>query len=492
MRRISITLLALCAQVAWGQSSKFVASIKKNLTENAPRVQRIQSNFKPDTVVVYNRSGLSPVPDTRLIYTYDTQQRPINIRIQTQDTGSWEVIKRLDVQYNASGLPTQSDEWELLNGVLSPSKRTARTYNTQGRMTLNKVYSFAQGVPTLESGDSIIYNGAGVNPTTIDLFNFDANNSTWERTLRFRNLTFNNQNQLTQVSFAIQAGSIFIDALRAQNMDWKAGYSTLLEAALGEDFAPMIPDGFRWEPQTLSWSGPTNATIQENQLPNWVNVQRRLQTLTANQLASVAEETWNDTIAIPAWEPEQKTLFTFSNNQLTELVKQNVVNNAYVNDFRERFVLAGPQGLPTVYETYVWANNAWSSDNLNTFNYGLDGQSRLTFMSKTISVFGNQQPADSLAFLYRTSTATTNDGIAITSAHIYPNPVHDGMAQIKFDQPFLGTIQLRDLSGKVIQQFLMNNETTHAIPVNGLAKGLYLVQWTNPSNQTSTGKLIIQ
>ena len=490
MRILPITALVLFSQLAFGQTSLFTSKIKKNLTETAPRIERVQTTFKPDTIVVFNRSGVTPMPDTRIIYQYDAQQRPTRIDIESIDTGFWTIFKRLEVQYNAAGLPSRSDIYELQNGILTLLTRRERSYTAQGRVVLNKVTDFVAGSGANISGDSLVYNGAGANPTSIDAYYFDSNTNSWTQAIRFRNFVFNNANQLTQAAYATQVGAVYVDILRAQNIDWKAGYPGLDAAVLGEEFDPMIPDDFRWEPRVITWSGPSNILVQENNLTSWTNVNRLTQTLAGTQLASITEEDWNDTIATPAWESFKRNFFTFTSNQLTELSSQYFMNNSFVNDVKENVVLAGPQGLPTRYETFTWLGNSWNQDNLNTFSYSLDNQSRLRYMAKTMSVFGTQMPADSLVFQYR-ATTSTNDIPAVT-AQIFPNPSTQGWAQIRFEQPFTGNLILRDLTGKLMIQQVVQGETNINLNVAGLAKGLYLVQWTDSANRSNTCKLLIQ
>lgn len=490
MRILPITSLVLFSQLAFGQTSLFTAKIKKNLTESTPRIQRVQTTFKPDTIVVFNRSGVTPVAETRMVYQYDAQQRPIRIDIETIDTGFWTLLKRLELQYNNAGLITQSDVSENVSGALTLVNRRERKYNAQGRVTLNKSTDFVSGGGATISGDSLIYNGAGANPTSVDVYNYDQTNSTWTQSLRFRNFTFNAANQLTQASYAINFGVGFVDIMRAQNMDWRAGYPGFDAALIGEEFDPMIPSEFQWEPSVIQWSGPTNILVQENDLTSWNNITRLTQALNGTQLTSVTEDAWNDTIPTPAWESFKRNFFTFTNNQLTELTNQYFMNNSFVNDVKENIVLAGPQGLPTRFETFTWGGNNWNQDNLNTYNYNLDNQSRLRFLAKSMSVFGTQMASDSLSFRYRTNTSA-ND-IAAASAQIFPNPSTQGWAQISFDQPFTGNVLLRDLSGKTLSQQTIQGESNIALPIEGLAKGLYLIQWTDSSNRSNTGKLMIQ
>ncbi len=490
MKILSLILLALSAQTAVGQSKNFTNRVKKNLTENNLRIQRVQTTFKPDTIVVFNRSGVSPTPDIRLIYQYDAQQRPTRITVEGQDTGFWAAMKRLDLQYNAAGLITRSEVSELDNGTLTLATRRERSYNAQGRVQLNKLTDFTSGSGANISGDSLVYNGLGVNPASIDAYFYDSNTNIWTQAVRFRNFLFNSTNQVTQASFATRVGVSFVDVLRAQNLDWKAGYPGLEVALLGDDLAPMIPDDFRWEPNILNWSGPTNILVQENDFPNWKNVSRLTQTLNGTQLATVTEDEWNDTIPTPAWESFKRTQFSFANNQITELTTQYFSNNSFVNDNKENVILGGPQGLTTRYETFTWMNNNWNADNLNTFTYSLDNMARLRYMAKTLSVFGTQQLADSLVFQYRTSTSTNE--VSSMDAQIFPNPTNQGYAQVSFEQPFTGTILLRDISGKVLQQQQANGETRISLSVDGLTKGLYFVQWTDTLDRLKTGKLIIQ
>ncbi|HLP92899.1 MAG TPA: T9SS type A sorting domain-containing protein [Saprospiraceae bacterium] len=73
-----------------------------------------------------------------------------------------------------------------------------------------------------------------------------------------------------------------------------------------------------------------------------------------------------------------------------------------------------------------------------------------------------------------------------------PNPVSD-MLRLQFDGPFVGTLVISDLSGRVIQQ-LDTGEQTNAldIPVNQLINGVYLITCTDQAkNWSASSKFVV-
>lgn len=492
MKLLPFTALMLLAQLALGQTNLMANKFKKYLTEGTQRTVRMQSTYKPDTILVFNRSGVTPVEDGRWIYTYDNQNRVTRISVESKDTGFWEELRRLELTYGTGGQIIQADKSYRVAGILTLSERKVRRYNAAGRIISNTVFDFSNGVANQVGGDSLVYNGTGVNPTSIDYIGFDSGTSSWSSGFRFRNFTFNAQNQLTNASYALPAGAFFADILRFQNAEWKAGYPGLVEVLLGDGFSSMISDEFSWEPTALSWFGPSQGTVQENNIggSGWKNIERRTHSLNGTTLSAITEESWIDTLPVPAWVPSLQTGFTFSNNLISSLTKLTPVMGGFINDSKEVNEYNGPQNLVSKAETLTWINNNWVRDNLNEYFYGLDPQSRIQYLAKTMSVFGAQLPSDSLSFRYRTSTSTSD--IPAAKAQLFPNPSSQGWAAMQFEQPFTGQVMVSDLSGKVLQHQFINGETRCNLNINGLAKGLYLVQWTDQEKRSNTEKLQIQ
>lgn len=74
---------------------------------------------------------------------------------------------------------------------------------------------------------------------------------------------------------------------------------------------------------------------------------------------------------------------------------------------------------------------------------------------------------------------------------VYPNPATDNL-NIKIDESFTGTINITDLSGKVVSSEVVENFSGNkTISLSSIAKGLYIISLENRSNDVFRTKFIV-
>lgn len=101
------------------------------------------------------------------------------------------------------------------------------------------------------------------------------------------------------------------------------------------------------------------------------------------------------------------------------------------------------------------------------------------------------------AVCFNGCAACSTTGLNSLNSHsgfsLFPNP-SNSQVSISFSQSEgVKNIQLMDLNGKVIAQFVSENESKLVLPVIGISKGLYVVSVRNEMNQTTEQtKLIIE
>jgi uncharacterized repeat protein (TIGR01451 family) len=103
--------------------------------------------------------------------------------------------------------------------------------------------------------------------------------------------------------------------------------------------------------------------------------------------------------------------------------------------------------------------------------------------------FDFNEPVITNKALTRIATVTSIYTYTNTSLKIYPNPAKDNV-RVEWNTKDKATLRLLDVSGKVIQTQMLNQNHTD-IDLSKLSKGLYLIQLQTKEG-VSTGKLLIQ
>jgi hypothetical protein len=135
-----------------------------------------------------------------------------------------------------------------------------------------------------------------------------------------------------------------------------------------------------------------------------------------------------------------------------------------------------------------WNGTSWSA--LGTLNANNFINAIATYGNKVYAA-GAFSNAALYPYIAKYSPSTgINDIMDITSA-IAPNP-SNGMFTITFDKALDANISLTDLTGKTLEVWQSNNETSKACNINQYAAGLYIVRIEAANRQSQTIKVVKQ
>ncbi|HET6990687.1 MAG TPA: T9SS type A sorting domain-containing protein, partial [Bacteroidia bacterium] len=163
----------------------------------------------------------------------------------------------------------------------------------------------------------------------------------------------------------------------------------------------------------------------------------------------------------------------------------------------QRYTKAGATlstGSPTTSSTYAPTASEWRTETVSVSNVLTSTNVRFKFTFE--SQGGNSIYIDDINITGTSGIDAPDAGIQ--HFDVFPNPVQDNtMVSFSLDQPQNVTLQLFDMTGRVISEIYNGNLTAgeHQFPVQPadfLSNGLYFVRLTTAQGRTVTQKLIVE
>lgn len=129
----------------------------------------------------------------------------------------------------------------------------------------------------------------------------------------------------------------------------------------------------------------------------------------------------------------------------------------------------------------VIANDTWIGANISTSNWSPEGT---TYGTGTVTI-------DWITFGTNAVPNATKEVEAVTAFNVFPNPATD-IVNVKFDASAATTIQLIDITGKVVDsQLTQAGAVTTQFSTAGVNAGIYFVNVSN-ANGATTQKVVIK
>lgn len=437
------------------------------------------------------RVGASGFPDSALIYSWDnnawTLDNSVGIRYQNGRVSrlifyvSGLPLLQYVYTYNAGGRATLVESQLTFPG--QPVQVTARfvmNYDLNGNQTSMQVFERDSSGLVLESGDSLQITYSGSTPTQAISMYYDTFNgpAAWRNGTRFTAMTFGANGHATGVTMtpwdAITNAWLTADDMRYSEVAWRfgyAGFSTVFGGLMDiSQFLfselPISENDYQLE--------PTDYILEERSGGNFVLAYRVASTMNGTQVSQIVEQNRVNN----AWIDTDRVLFTYGGQRMTMSLDQYFENGNWISDYRRMWTYDSFNNLTE--ERAEWnSTGTWIVNNANAHQLSYTNDNRVfRWVNQSWDGMTNQyENNDKREYFFGGLPLSTPLVKRSNAMVLYPNPAN-GWIKLAIQEAVKGPlfIEIIDLSGKRVHQQQFDAQTSeYVLDVSGLANGVYRV-----------------
>jgi hypothetical protein len=482
-------------------------------TQSLGSAARINAAALPDSVGMedFNSGTWEPMYNYRFIRNSAgrlTQMRlwiPASFPLPSFQFGS------ADATYSVQGaltrlsfyttFPSQSEVFRLVQPV-----------DNRGNCSSAKMYEedTTTGALVLTQGDSLQYTYTGNSITSFIWKSYDDGLNTWVNVLRVTAIVNNSAGQPTGFDLEFwdeSTNSWSLQKARYSGVTWNAGFDSWMAALESDSYIAnaegFLSEGFKDIPRVAQSFGnfPDQYLISESSNgTSFVNSERAYSLISGGKIQRITYQTWTGL----AWEPDDRTVYTWTGNQLTMLHSEDSSSVGWQ--------------MPSQTSREIWNYNSNGDLTLES------GESRNMAGTPWVIDYGNQyaiayQTAnatrihawreanydpiggasgsgawDTLAryTLYYSTPSSTCPGCGSDpKSGIYPNPFTNQIQVLGLNQQ--ARWQITDLNGRVLSSGHHRPELTgSALLLNGQnwPQGMYWMQIVGDDGSRSVHRLL--
>ncbi len=439
------------------------------------------------TATYYNWDNVqnSWTPNYKETYTYDNSNRIIEYVGQLWNGSSWENDSREIIEYS-SQFPTKvtkstSYNWDNGTQQWIPSANRLYSYDAQGNRTEYISQTWDNVNNSWENNFRYIYTyDANNNRTKWERQNWNTGTASWEPQWRYL-YVYNSSNQKTQQTY---------ETYDAMSSAWvpsnRYNYTYNLQGLLSERVRQV------WNSGTSSWDNASREVYTYNSQglrtlwesfswngASWdPTLKREYQYDQNGNQTYYLRQSWNGA----SWDNNRQHFYVYLNNNLINRQEQtwDNVNGVWQND-RNYLYDYDENGNPIFYLRQLWnsVSNSWENDGQSFYAYdslGYITRRAYEIWNSTDMVWNKDYRYDYF-YSYPLILGIEN-ALELSDLTMFPNPVRDFLIIEGESLSGIELIQIRDISGRLIRQVLVENNWLQ-IDVSNLHSGKYLVELYN-------------
>lgn len=433
-----------------------------------------QSGF-PDSVVISSWDNGSWMPENNVGIRYQNGRVSRLIFY----VASLPVLN-YNFTYNAAGKAVLIEMTLNLPGQ-PPQVQTRFTmnYDANGNQTSMMVYEQTSGTLTLNSGDSLAITYAGGVPSQAIQLSYDnsATVPAWVNIQRYTNLTFNANGHATAVVMTpwdeMTNTWATSEDIRYTNVVWNFGYAGFSTVFGGlSDVSQFL---FAELPFSESEYGlsPTDYVEEGRVAGNFVNLAKLTSTLTNSRVSQILAQNWLNN----AWVDDYRVVFTYTGSNLTLALTEANSNGNWIPEYRESWMYDASNNL-TEEKQETYTGTAWETLNgeKHILDYTPDNRVyRWVRQSWDMmaSQFVNNDKREYYFGNFGLSTAELNK----LSMKVYPNPAQTDL-WIDALHAENAVLRIYALNGQLVMQQALTTEQTAKpvrVDISTLPVGMYRV-----------------
>jgi hypothetical protein len=288
-------------------------------------------------------------------------------------------------------------------------------------------------------------------------------------------------------------GSTWINTLRETGL-YSSGCLTEFTRQGWDDHAHAWENQYR-ELNIYSGSKRTECISQKWDIPTgaWINENRYRVIFTGGLVTEYIRETWN--AAGLSWDNKLRGFYTYAGSNLTEQMEQvwDALAVSWENNIQVLYTYSGSQVSGQVQQRWDASAKNWSS--IYGFVYGYNTDAGLVSEQVSRLDIGIPKPLSQTKYYYATGTGIAATPADIQGIRLYPNPAAEAWAYADYTTTAATAteVSLTDLNGRLLFRSSEPGsigDHSVAIPVAGLAAGVYLVQLSSEGQKVQTLKLV--
>lgn len=384
-------------------------------------------------------------PNHRFYYHYDSNGNIVEFITQSWNGLTSQNGYRYSHSYNSDGLETQElrQVWSMSESQWQNDLRYTSVYNPLGKRIEYKME---------------FWNGNEYVNSELQIHNYSLDSQPLESVYQY----WANGEWVGHVRYLFeydQLGNLIIET----RLDWDG-------------------NGYVNDKKTTSEYNSDNNLVSKIEQYwsslNWVNYSRQTFQYTGEIVAVALTEDYNGM----DWEPEYRVLYTYDQSFLLIEELHQWSDGLIFEDRYKNTYTYNSEGLMASWlreQSIPGVTNGWEYVDINTYAYDPFGnRTRLSFRAWNN---GSWEPWQDYYYYFNCASTTIMEENPLTVASVYPNPAIDHVNINLVNVQQIRTINLIDISGKVIQK----------IPVTGTSvkidltcsSGVYLIEFIDSSRR---------
>lgn len=489
MKKFSSCMLLLTLVVGFSISASAKWPVPQAKTHQA--IEKYQQLLR--NVDIRNaRVGASGFPDSALVFSWDNNSwsldNSVAIRYQNGRVSrlifyvSGLPLLQYAYTYNAAGRATLVETQLSFPGQpVQVMSRFVMNYDVNGNQTSLQVFERDSSGLNLVSGDSLQITYSGSTPTQAIAVYFDNFNSpaAWRNGTRFTGLTFGSNGHATSVIMTPWNENTNTwdtnEDLRYSEVAWRfgyAGFSTVFGGLMDiSQFLftelPIAENDFNME--------PTDYVEEERVAGNFAMVNKLVSTLSGTQVSQILLQNRVNN----AWVDSDRALFTYSGQRMTMALDQYFDNGNWLSDYRRIWTYDSFGNLTE--EKAEWNNmGTWTVSFGTAHQLSYTNDNRVfRWVKQSWDQMTNQYTNDEKREYYFGGFPLNASEIAKRSQSmlVYPNPTN-GIVKLSLKEMATASVQVVviDMSGKqLLEQNFEPQTEGYSLDLSRLSNGVYRV-----------------